>query len=237
MKQQPPVPANHQKEMPSDATQIWELQTRKDGSSLRWAYAVAVLFHLVLLALQLPASSEVEAADAVKQPIYVIQQTPIRPPDLPPEEVRKPKAVKKFIPDPTPDDPEPMIHDQDLQVDLDFQQDDLFDTFVLPSAPPPLPQDSPIYVTGDVQAPVALEKILPQYTKAARWALKEGIVIVQAEIGPEGKVHDVTVLKGLGFGLDESAVEAVSRWRFVPATLRGKPVAVYFNLTVRFTLQ
>ena len=45
------------------------------------------------------------------------------------------------------------------------------------------------------------------------------------------------VLKGLPMGLSEAAEEAVKRWKFKPATLNGKPVSVYFNLTVNFQLQ
>ena len=45
------------------------------------------------------------------------------------------------------------------------------------------------------------------------------------------------MLKGLPMGLSEAAVSAVKQWKFKPATLRGKPVDVYFNLTINFTLQ
>lgn len=43
--------------------------------------------------------------------------------------------------------------------------------------------------------------------------------------------------KGLGFGLDEAAIEAVRCWTFEPATLRGRPVPVYVHLTARFELR
>ena len=45
------------------------------------------------------------------------------------------------------------------------------------------------------------------------------------------------MLKGLPMGLEESAVDAIKTWRFKPATLNGKPVMVYYNLTVNFKLQ
>ena len=53
----------------------------------------------------------------------------------------------------------------------------------------------------------------------------------------QGNVTNVEVLKGLPMGLAEAAVSAVKQWQFKPATLNGKPVAVYFNLTVNFQLQ
>jgi protein TonB len=60
---------------------------------------------------------------------------------------------------------------------------------------------------------------------------------VQAIVTKEGDVQDVKVLKGLPMGLDAAAAEAVKKWKFKPATLNGKPVDVYYNLTVNFTLQ
>ena len=56
-------------------------------------------------------------------------------------------------------------------------------------------------------------------------------------IDKEGNVTNVKVLKGLPMGLEESAVDAIKTWRFKPATLNGKPVMVYYNLTVNFKLQ
>jgi TonB family protein len=50
-------------------------------------------------------------------------------------------------------------------------------------------------------------------------------------------VTDVRVLKTLPMGLTESAMDAVRQWRFRPATLDGRPVSVYFTLTVKFELQ
>ena len=77
----------------------------------------------------------------------------------------------------------------------------------------------------------------PQYTEMARRARIQGIVIVQAIIDERGSVRVVDVLKGLPMGLTESAVAAIEKWKFQPATRDGKPVAVYYNLTSNFQLQ
>jgi len=50
-------------------------------------------------------------------------------------------------------------------------------------------------------------------------------------------VTNLSVIKGLPMGLDKAALDAVSQWRFKPATLQGRPVKVYYNLTVRFSIQ
>jgi hypothetical protein len=47
----------------------------------------------------------------------------------------------------------------------------------------------------------------------------------------------VEVIKGLPLGLTETAIESLLQWTFEPATLDGKPVAVYYNLTFNFRLQ
>jgi TonB family protein len=97
--------------------------------------------------------------------------------------------------------------------------------------------DAPILVTGAVTRPVNTYRVEPQYTETARRVRLEGTVIVQAVIDEEGRVIDVKVLKSLPMGLDKAAVDAVSRWRFQPATLRGRPVKVYYSLTVAFRVQ
>ena len=60
---------------------------------------------------------------------------------------------------------------------------------------------------------------------------------MQAIIDKAGMVTNVKVLKGLPMGLSEEAVKAIKSWKFKPATLNGKPVDVYYNLTVNFRLQ
>jgi TonB family protein len=65
----------------------------------------------------------------------------------------------------------------------------------------------------------------------------QGVVIVEAVINKAGNVESVRVLKGLPMGLDTAAVETVKKWKFKPATLNGKPVTVYYTLTVNFQLQ
>lgn len=91
-------------------------------------------------------------------------------------------------------------------------------------------------IGGDVRPPRALVRVQPVYPEEARLARTQGEVIVDAVIDEQGGVSRVRVLKGLPNGLDDAAVEAVKQWKFAPATLYGKPVAVYFTLTVNFKL-
>ena len=97
--------------------------------------------------------------------------------------------------------------------------------------------DVPIPVGGEVLRPEIIHRIQPQYTELARTTRLQGTVIVQAVIDEQGRVVDIKVLKKLGMGLDQEAVEAVAQWRFKPATFHGRPVKVYYSLTVNFRVE
>lgn len=96
--------------------------------------------------------------------------------------------------------------------------------------------EGPIRAGGDVTRPELVSRFTPEYTLAARRARIQGVVIVEVTIDTEGNVNVVKVLKPLPMGLDRMAVDAVKEWKFRPATLRGKPVEVFYNLTVNFRL-
>jgi len=108
-----------------------------------------------------------------------------------------------------------------------------------PGAPEWGPGDGDVAQALDARMtrPEAILRPQPRYTEAARIAHRQGVVIVQATIDRTGHVTDVRLIKGLGLGLDESAMHAVQQWRFKPATLAGRPVPVYFQLSVNFTIR
>ena len=92
------------------------------------------------------------------------------------------------------------------------------------------------FVTGDVEKPIKISDVSPEYPTMARWARVQGTVVLQTIIGIDGKVSDVRVLRGLP-GCTASAIKAVRQWQFEPATLKGQPVPVYFSLTINFQLR
>jgi TonB family protein len=96
-------------------------------------------------------------------------------------------------------------------------------------------QASPPYRVDDkVSRPEKISGVAPVYTELARRARVSGIVIVEAIIDEQGDVVNVRVLQGQPLGLDQAAVEAVQTWKFKPAMKDGKPVKVYYVLTVNF---
>ncbi len=89
---------------------------------------------------------------------------------------------------------------------------------------------------GGVVAPVVLFKVEPEFSEEARKAKYQGTVVLTIEVGEDGKPRGFRVVQSLGLGLDEKAVEAVSRWRFKPATRNGKPVRAPATIEVNFRL-
>jgi TonB family protein len=89
---------------------------------------------------------------------------------------------------------------------------------------------------GGVTAPRPIYDPDPEYSDAARRAKYQGSVLLWLVIAPNGRPRNIRVQRSLGMGLDEKAIEAVSQWRFQPATLNGQPVAVQINVEVSFRL-
>jgi TonB family protein len=82
--------------------------------------------------------------------------------------------------------------------------------------------------------PSLLTKVDPQFSEQARKAKFSGVVLVNLIVDANGLPRNVHVLRGVGMGLDESAVAAVKQYTFRPAMEGGKPVAVELNVEVNF---
>jgi TonB family protein len=88
----------------------------------------------------------------------------------------------------------------------------------------------------DVSAPVLVSKVEPEYSEEARKAKYSGTVLLSLIIDERGLPRDIKVVRPLGLGLDEKAIEAVRKWRFRPALKAGQPVAVSASVEVAFRL-
>jgi protein TonB len=152
---------------------------------------------------------------------------------LPPQRVRRTP-----MPDPTPDAPEPLPSPDEEPIVVDVIDDILFD---VPDRAPEAAVPDPRYekvlsVGGDVSMPVKVYAPEPVYPELARRVRAQGLVILQAVIDQEGRVVSAEIVRAPPMGLGEAALEAVRQWRYEPAMLHGRPVAVTFSLTVRFEL-
>jgi len=91
-------------------------------------------------------------------------------------------------------------------------------------------------VGGNVSAPALISRSMPGYTLEARRAKRQGVVVLSVVVDPQGDVSEMRVVRGLGYGLNEKAVEAVRAWKFKPGTRDGVPVAVLITVEVAFRL-
>lgn len=117
----------------------------------------------------------------------------------------------------------------------------------------PIAQVKPLTGTGDGRAPVSLAQVskLPEplgecppgnprqlYTQEALEQAVEGKVVIEAVINESGRVSKATVIRGLGYGLDEAAVKALKeQCRFSPAEVNGEKVVTTIRYNFTFVLE
>lgn len=102
----------------------------------------------------------------------------------------------------------------------------------VPATPAP-----PTFTPPDVRA-AYLANPRPPYPLAARRLGIEGKVVLLVEILESGNVASVQVARGSGHGmLDQSALQAVERWRFVPARRGGEAVGASVEVPISFRLE
>jgi TonB family protein len=76
----------------------------------------------------------------------------------------------------------------------------------------------------------------PTFSAAARQRKFQGVEVVGLTVDSHGEPHDVHVVRPLGMGLDELAVQTVRRYKFAPAIYNGRMVAVEINIEVNFRI-
>jgi TonB family protein len=94
----------------------------------------------------------------------------------------------------------------------------------------------PFSVGGGVSAPIPIYKPEPAYSEEARKAKYQGTVVLWIVVDVQGNVTDARVVRPLGLGLDEKAVETVRTWKFKPAMRNMVPVPVRVIVEVTFRL-
>ena len=92
------------------------------------------------------------------------------------------------------------------------------------------------HVGEGVSAPHALYTPEPEFSEEARKAKYQGVVVLNIIVGTDGRVHNPRVVRSLGMGLDEKAIEGVKTWKFDPSKKDGRAVAVEMNIEVAFNL-
>ena len=97
------------------------------------------------------------------------------------------------------------------------------------------PAPMPVRVGGTVKAPKQIKRVSPEYPVAALTARQQGVVILEATIGPSGKISDVKVLRSIA-PFDAAAVDAVRQWEYEPTIIDDVAVPVITSIAVEFKL-
>ena len=121
----------------------------------------------------------------------------------------------------------------------------------VPSPPPPPPGNpapplglassawpaaaGAVRIGGQIKAPTQTRRVNPVYPPIAQSARVQGVVIMEAVIGEDGRVRDTRVLRSIPL-LDQAALDAVRQWEYTPTLLNGAPVPIIMTVTVQFTL-
>ena len=126
--------------------------------------------------------------------------------------------------------------DEDLADDLTIEETDLV-SFEAWDAPPP-PEGPRVKFIPYDDPPTPLTPINPKYPEIAQEAGIEGTVIVQVFVDKKGRVKETIILKGIpNTGLDEAAIAAIRKTRFLPAKQRERAVGVWISIPVNFRLK
>jgi TonB family protein len=111
--------------------------------------------------------------------------------------------------------------------------------FPLPAPAPPqtAPAAAAVYRPGSgIVPPQVLRKLEPRYSEEARRAHLAGSTTLRGVVGPDGRARELKVIRPLGMGLDENAIQAVTAWEFAPGMKDGQPVNVIVTVIVNFRL-
>ena len=105
----------------------------------------------------------------------------------------------------------------------------------LPTAAPP-PAPVAVRIGGNIKAPKLVHSVQPVYPQVALHARLSGFVVVEAQVGVDGRVQSARVVQSAPI-FDEAALEAVKQWRYVPLLLNGTPTPFILTVQVQFNLQ
>ncbi|RMF71908.1 MAG: energy transducer TonB [Acidobacteria bacterium] len=200
---------------------------------------LALLLHGILFLVRFPAPSHPAAPPPRTSETPVIRRLPLAPPPPPPPVRERPRFERALpVPDPTPEEPEPLVEPAPVLVpDLPEVDPELIGV-----APEPPPAGRPLVAgAGGVTRPELIEgtAVQPVYPELARRVRVEGVVRLQAVVRADGTVGELRVLseepEGLGFA--RAAEDAVRQWRYHPAHLGKRPVDVWTTIVVRFRLE
>jgi TonB family protein len=93
---------------------------------------------------------------------------------------------------------------------------------------------TPSTAGGQLTPPMKIRDVRPRYRQEWIAARLEGVILMQASIGIDGKVKTVDVISPVNADLEDEAMAAVSQWEFSPTYLNCEPIEVQMYVTVQF---
>ena len=223
--------------------------TARVGSRSKFTVAVSVAVHVLIAALVLILP--LFAPEMLPMPRTVIAAFAAPPPPPPPIAVSSTPTTRETAtpsPDVAPADAPASIEPEPATTGSVAGHPDgvpgglpgglVGSPGLVPDVPlPPAPAVvRPVPVGGRVKEPTKIRHVAPVYPVIAQQAQVQGVVIIEAVIGVDGRVQEARVLRSKPL-LDEAALTAVRGWVFTPTLLNGVPVPVIMTVTVNFTLR
>jgi periplasmic protein TonB len=242
-----------------DPTQFGDIQLKRDKqastlflSRLRlFGLLLAISGHVAILYLVLAKVQPPKLLEQASSPITVSiiappSPEPVEEPEIVPiikpiKEVKKPvikpkKVVKKIVPVENPVQPvieaatEPVVEEQQFEEEV---------------AAPIVEQKSasqPAIVEEKIEQPkfgvAYLNNPSPSYPRLSRRIGEEGRVLLKVLVSADGKASSVEIEASSGYErLDQSALDAVKQWRFIPARKGNESLSAYVLVPVSFSLE
>ncbi len=216
----------------------------KSGYSVVLTMIAEVLLLAIIVVVPLMATGNLPVLSSSIS--YTVTAVKVPAPPPPPRMEKTSTASTPSDPGIPPREVPPDITPESPYTNPDFDRTDTIPNsipgggatdFTPPPAPPaPEVRKEPVRIGGDVKPPQKVRHVNPVYPAIAQSARVQGIVIIEATIGPDGKVQDARVLRSIPL-LDAAALDAVRGWEFTPTLLNNQPVPVVMTVTVQFSLQ
>ncbi len=157
-----------------------------------------------------------------------------------------PETVQRPKPPPPPDDRILIESTEKDFEELEFDETEWYETDDVKDPPPPppqpdIPKETVIFRWSEVMPEpiggLATIQNKVQYTEIAKRIGLEGTVYIEAIVDENGNVIESKVIKNIGGGLDEEALNAVASTKFHPGLQRGKAVKVRITIPIKFVLK
>ena len=201
------------------------------GLHLQLGFVGSLLIFLVVFKMNYASEPPTVIPVEVQEEVVMEEVVQTKQVDTPPPPPRPPVPVE------VPNDE--IIEDEILDLDAELDLDGPLD---LPPPPPPSEEgfEDEVFVVVE-QPPVLVGGIAGvqrriKYPEMARKAGIEGRVVLQFVVDKDGNVVNPRVVRGIGGGCDEAALEALKGADFKPGYQRGVPVNVSYSLPITFSL-